>query len=724
MKLDIVIWALTLLFAAFFLTLPTGAAAQTAFAGIMVGFLLLTGKASSTPYFRQLFLIVCLSVIIRYVYWRVTTTLPSPADVLDFVPALVILFAEFYCIVMLLLSVFVMLDPLPSRKTPTLPAELPRVDIFVPSYNEDPGLVACTLAAAKGLDYDPERLTVYLLDDGGTDEKCNSDDPDLAERAIERRATLAALCDNLGVRYIARPANIMAKAGNLNYGLDHSTGDLVVVFDADHVPLKSFLTETVGHFAEDERLFLVQTPHVFLNPDPIERNLGFAGTMPSENEMFYGSVQRGLDSWNASYFCGSAAVLRRAALDEVGGFAGVSITEDCETALALHARGWNSRYVDKPLVRGLQPETFAAFIGQRSRWCRGMIQIFLLKSPWLTPNLRIAQRLCYTSSSMFWFFPLVRWVFMLAPLMYIFFGLKVYNASLNSFWLYTVPYLAAATLMQGFLFRKYRWPWVSELYEYVQSVYLARAVFSVILNPRKPIFKVTDKGVTLQSSTLSPLAAPYYVMFFVFAAAMAFTIYRYHTEPARHSLLVLMGAWNLTNLILAGLALGCVSERRELRGAPRLAATRSMVLRTPDGEWKARLEDISHGGVRLRMARSQQGRFPLGSRATLVVPIKAQHETIEIDLLVRNRITDGDLRLGAAFAEDDDRRFALIAALMYARADRNLGQEEGRRARNGLVWTGEFLLRAVKQCLRGLVYGAFRRGRRVRRAATPAAAER
>ena len=125
----------------------------------------------------------------------------------------------------------------------------------------------------------------------------------------------------------------------------------------------------------------MQTPHFFLNPDPLERNLETFETMPRENEMFYGVIQRGLDKWDASFFCGSAAVLRRAALDENGGFNGISITEDCETALELHARGWRSTYVDKPLIAGLQPATFASFIGQRSRWAQGMMQILMLRMP-------------------------------------------------------------------------------------------------------------------------------------------------------------------------------------------------------------------------------------------------------------------------------------------------------------------------------------------------------
>src|SRR5690606_39900229 len=116
----------------------------------------------------------------------------------------------------------------------------------------------------------------------------------------------------------------------------------------------------------------LQTPHFFLNPDPVERNLRTFEKMPSENEMFYGVIQRGLDKWNASFFCGSAAVLSRAALTESNGFSGVSITEDCETAVELHSRGWNSVYVDKPLNAGLRTASFAGLSLQRRLYARGL----------------------------------------------------------------------------------------------------------------------------------------------------------------------------------------------------------------------------------------------------------------------------------------------------------------------------------------------------------------
>lgn len=168
------------------------------------------------------------------------------------------------------------------------------------------------------MDYPRDKLSVYLLDDGGTDQKCNSDNPVTAHAARARRAELQKLCADLGVHYLTREKNVHAKAGNLNAALPKTSGDLVAVFDADHAPTRDFLVRTVGHFADDPRLFLVQTPHFFLNPDPVERNLSLFEKMPSENEMFYGVIQRGLDKWNAAFFGGSAALLRRALEERAG----------------------------------------------------------------------------------------------------------------------------------------------------------------------------------------------------------------------------------------------------------------------------------------------------------------------------------------------------------------------------------------------------------------------
>lgn len=585
-----------------FITQPIGIKLHFSFSILALGMMVLISYFGMKGIFRHIFLSLGSIIVIRYVYWRVTETIPDPNQLHDFIPGIILLIAELYCIMMLALGLFVNAQPITRGAAPRLSDDdLPTVDVLVPSYNEDRDLVASTLAAIKAIDYPREKLTVYLLDDGGTDEKVYSFDRAVSATARARRADLQQLCVELGVRYLTRERNLSAKAGNLNHGLAHSSAELVVVFDADHVPAREFLRETVGFFSQDSKLFLVQTPHFFINADPLERNLQTFKSMPSENEMFYGAIQKGLDSWNAAFFCGSAAVLRRAALDEVGGFAGVTITEDCESALELHSRGWKSLYVDKPLIAGLQPETFEAFIGQRSRWCRGMLQIFMLKNPLFTRGLSLAQKLCYASSNLFWLFPISRLVFMASPLFFILFNLQIYNASPQGFVAYTLTYIVAVMLIQNYLYGRLRWPWISELYEYIQAVYLFGAIFSVIANPRAPKFNVTQKGTSLSEDGLSRLAWPFYAIFGVLLATLGYTVFRYVSEPASRDLLLVVGLWNLFNTVMAGLALGVVSERRERRKIQRLATNRSGELVIDEARLPILVNDASIGGLKVQL---------------------------------------------------------------------------------------------------------------------------
>lgn len=458
--LNIVVWAACALFMLSLAFLPIDARTQlvTTFVVLLVVVVMKHLKLEGPG--RLVLLALGTSIVLRYVYWRTTSTLPPTNQLSNFIPGLLVYLAEMYSVFMLFVSLFVVSMPLPPTRPVIVPPDedLPTVDLFVPTYNEDEALLANTLAAARNIDYPADKMTVWLLDDGGTEQKRNSKNMLDAKSAEERHASLQRLAEQLGVRYLTRSRNEHAKAGNLNNGLQQSTGELVAVFDADHAPARDFLKKTVGYFNKDKRLFLVQTPHFFINPDPIERNLNTFGHSPSENEMFYGIIQRGLDKWNAAFFCGSAAVLRREALNEANGFSGLSITEDCETALELHSRGWNSIYVDTPLIAGLQPGTFASFIGQRSRWAQGMMQIMRFRFPVFKRGLSLGQRLCYMSSTMFWLFPFPRMMFLLAPLFYLFFNLEIFTASGGEFMAYTLSYMIVNLLIQNYLFGSFRWP--------------------------------------------------------------------------------------------------------------------------------------------------------------------------------------------------------------------------------------------------------------------------
>ncbi len=694
-------------------TQPVSVQAQGALGLVVVAGLVGLARLPRLAWTRYLFLALGSTVLLRYLYWRLTSTLPPVSDTVGFGFGVVLLGAELFCAFVLAISLVINADPLRRKSLPRdEDAALPTVDVFIPSYNEDETILAMTVAAAKNMDYPADKLTVWLLDDGGSDQKCNDRDAARAASARNRRATLQALCRDLGAVYLTRARNEHAKAGNLNNGLAHSRAEIVVVFDADHAPFRQFLRETVGHFARDPKLFLVQTPHVFLNPDPIEKNLRTFQRMPSENEMFYAVTQRGLDKWNGSFFCGSAALLRRSALATTGGFSGITITEDCETAFELHAQGWTSLYVDKPLIAGLQPETFASFIGQRSRWCQGMFQILMLKNPAIRAGLQPIQRIAYLSSMTFWFFPIPRLIFMVAPLLYIFLDVKIFVSSVDETIAYTLSYVAVNMVMQSYLYGHVRWPWMSELYEYVQGVFLAKAIVSVVASPRKPTFNVTAKGLSLDNDHLSELAWPFFGVFALLALGVGTAVFRYLFEPGVTELMLVVGLWTGFNLLVAGVALGAVAERRQIDRHPRLNVTRKGVLTLEGHAIPVSIENVSAGGCGVVIAALPAGLVleAGGTSGQLTIePCKGSSPQPPVAVSLSHVAQLGEAsRCGLSFTTLKPAQYRAVAELMYGDAAAIARFLEGRRKPIGLVrGSARFMLWGVTEPLRALAY-AFR----------------
>jgi cellulose synthase catalytic subunit (UDP-forming) len=706
--LSAVVWALASVLIITLVTLPINTRTQLIASLLVVGVMAIIRVLKAEGKWRLVALAFGSAMILRYVYWRTTSTLPPVNQLENFIPGLLVYLAEMYSVLMLALSLFVVAMPLPPRPSYTKRQDhdLPTVDVFVPTYNEDEGLLANTLAAARNLDYPPEKLTVWLLDDGGTLQKRKSANVLDARAAEQRHNSLKLLCKDLGVNYLTREKNEHAKAGNLNNGLKHSTGDLVAVFDADHAPARDFLLETVGFFADDPKLFLVQTPHFFLNPDPVERNLRTFEKMPSENEMFYGIIQRGLDKWDSAFFCGSAAVLNRKALDVSNGFSGVSITEDCETALDLHSRGWHSIYLDRPLIAGLQPATFASFIGQRSRWAQGMMQILRFRFPPLKRGLSFPQRLCYMSSTLFWLFPFPRTIFLFAPLFYLFFDLQIFTSSGGEFLVYSLAYMVVNLMMQNYLYGSFRWPWISELYEYVQTVHLLPAVVSVMLNPRKPTFKVTAKDESVSVSRLSEISRPFFVIFFVLLVAFAISVYRVYSEPYKADVTLVVGGWNLLNIILAGCALGVVSERGERQSSRRVKVSRRCEFGI-DGRWfTATIEDVSANGTAVQVYTEGFQGISVEKLGTLRFQPYSDLPVSDLPVEIRNFDTVGDVTtIGCRYKPQKATDHRLIADLIFANSAQWTQFQISRRHNPGIIGgTIWFLGLAIYQTGRGLSY--------------------
>ena len=397
------------------------------------------------------------------------------------------------------------------------------------------------------------------------------------------------------------PTTITPRPGNLNNALAQTDGEFVAVFDSDHIPTRAFLQMTMGWMIAEPRNALVQTPHHFYSPDPFQRNLAAGTRVPSEGNMFYGLVQDANDYWNSTFFCGSCAVLRRAALEEIGGFAVETVTEDAHTMLKMHRRGWDSAYLRLPLAAGLATERLILHIGQRIRWARGMIQIFRLDNPMFGPGLTLGQRVCYLQAMGHFFFALPRVVFLTAPLAFLLFGLNIIAASPLAIVSYALPHIFHSVATNSRLQRNNRHSFWSEIYETVLALFLVRVTMVTLFAPRRGKFNVTNKGGLLENGYFD-LGAVYpnlILAFFLVAGVIRGLVGMlfFHTEQLTFQALLLNTIWGGFSLLTVMAALAVGRETRQMRTRARVRATVPVSIILPDGRAVSGItQDLSQGG--------------------------------------------------------------------------------------------------------------------------------
>jgi cellulose synthase (UDP-forming) len=505
---------------------------------------------------------------LRYGYWRVVQTWEGLTSAghfhqWDSILVLLLLAAEFFAFSTLILGYFQTLRPLKRPPVPLAgdPSSWPRVDVLVPTYNEPLHVVQATVIAAKALHYPARKLRVLLLDDG-------------------KRAEFREFAAKAGVEYIARDSNVHAKAGNINHALKELNGEFVAIFDSDHVPVPSFLQTTLGWFLRDARLGFVQTPHYFYSPDPFERNLGQFRRVPNEGELFHRLVQDGNDLWNASFFCGSCAVLRRSALDEIGGIAVETVTEDAHTALRMQRLGWNTAYINIPQAAGLATESLAAHIGQRIRWARGMTQIFRIENPLFASGLSLSQRLCYLNATSHFLFAIPRLIFLTVPLVYLLFGkVNIYGYTW-AILAYAFPHLVLSNLTNSRIQGRYRYSFWNEIYEAVLAPYILFPTLLALINPKLGRFNVTSKGGFMRRSYFDlRIAFPYIVLLLLNIAGLVMAEHRYVDDPSHRDTVIMNGAWTMYSTMILSVATSVAWERRRLRAGACLRASVPATLR-------------------------------------------------------------------------------------------------------------------------------------------------
>lgn len=576
-----------LVFTAWAVLMPLSGEEQTMFA---IGVLLLVFYLRIYSGSFITLVMISLSVVVssRYLYWRVTETV-NTTTWLNGAFSVGLMVSEAYAWLVLVLGYFQTIWPLNRTFTalPPNPKVWPSVDVLIPTYNEPLEIVRTTVMAATLLDWPADKLKIYLLDDGN-------------------RPDFKAFANEIGVGYIAREDNKHAKAGNLNNALLQISGEYIAVFDCDHIPTRSFLQVSMGGFLADPKLALVQTPHHFLSPDPFERNLSAFREVPNEGALFYGLVQDGNDLWNAAFFCGSCAILKRAPLDEIGGIATETVTEDAHTSLKLHRKGYNSAYLNITQAAGLATETLGAHVKQRMRWARGMVQIFRTDCPLLGKGLTFAQRFCYANAALHFMNGFPRMFFLLSPLAYMFFGSYIIDAPAAEILIYALPHLMLAFMVNSRLQGPHRHSFWTEAYETALAWYIMWPALFALVNPKAGKFNVTVKGGHIEEEYFDwKIARPYIVLLVLNVAGLLVGIMRLLWINAYEWDTVLInGFWTIYNLIIISATIAVAFETKDIRKSWRVDRNIPAAISLASGQKvNCHSDNYSLGGIALKVPK-------------------------------------------------------------------------------------------------------------------------
>ena len=409
---------------------------------------------------------VALAYMIYYLWWRATATLNPRA--LTFSWAL--LLAEAFGVLSYALFSWMTQDTSPSRRhRPPRPGL--KVDVFVPTYNESLEILEATIIGCNNIRYPHE---THLLDDG-------------------QREEVRELALRMGCRYHVRPNREHAKAGNINAALKRTQGEFIAILDADMVPQPDFLDRTLAYFEEDPNLAFVQMPQEFYNQDSVQHDR--KEMQWHEQALFYRVIQPGKNHSNSAFWCGSPSVVRREALDTVGGVAAETVTEDIHTSVRMHSRGWSSYFVNEPLAFGIAPQTIRSYLLQRLRWAQGTMQLYRSADcPLWVPGLTIGQRLSYLASFLAYFESFQKLALLITPTVIILMNVFPMQVNALIFAVHWIPYMAFNVLANQVGGRRFFRYYQTERHNVLKMVVFIQSTLT-LLSGKRLSFQVTPKTV-------------------------------------------------------------------------------------------------------------------------------------------------------------------------------------------------------------------------------------
>lgn len=491
-----------------------------------------------------------------------------------------------------------------TNREPPPPPSGRTVDVFITVYDEPLEIVRRTAIGARAIRY-PHRT--YILDDG-------------------KRDDLRELTEELGIGYIRRVGNANAKAGNLNYAISVTTGEFILQLDADHVPLPNIIHRMLGYF-NDPQVAFIQSPQDFYNTDSFTHVVNEqARSLWEENRIFYSLLQPGKDYWGGSFFCGSCGMLRRAALESIGGFSTNTIIEDMETSLVLHGRGWKSAYHPEALAFGLSPGSASAFHVQRLRWAQGSMQLIRKMNPLTWPGLTPGQRMTYMSACLYPLDGVQKLIFYLTPVIFLLTGLVPLRADTGELLLRLLPYLVLTITAFELLARGTGLLLISERYNMAKfPTYLVASL--TLLTNRKLKFNVTPKGMTdVPFKTYAPQL--FLLIISLFALFWAPVAHHFgwvdYNVPNFEVAIIGSIVWVLWNIYFAAYVVRLSLRVQQQRADHRFADEAPVLVRARDGDeikaYHALTNDLNPTGLAFRtMAKLEPG-----TKVELTLPLSTR----------------------------------------------------------------------------------------------------
>lgn len=558
-----------------------------------LGILVLPGLRPDNKVARMVGAGLTAALLLRYLHWRLTGTLPPLAPEWQSLAAWGFFTVEALSSLAGLLLLHVLSRTCDrsaeasAHPVEGFPGGPPLIDVLIPTYNEQREILYRTIIGAMAQDY--PRFRVWVLDDG-------------------RRPWLAEMAEGLGVHYRTRAGNSHGKAGNMNAALEHLLAlpeppDAVAVLDADFVATPLFLRRAAA-LLHDPKVAVVQTPQYFFNPDPVQLNLGAASIIPDEQRFFFDVILASKDAHGTAFSCGTSALVRASALRAIGGFPTESVTEDLLLSLKMTGIGLRTVYLNEPLTAGLAPEGLQEYLTQRGRWCLGTMQI--VRTPW-GPLSRgpvpWLMRLHTLDTVLFWTVgALIRVLSLLVPILYWWVGLVVMETDLPSILEHLGPYWVCCVLFLGWVSRGTNVPLMAEAMALLVARESLRASAVGLFGSRNQKFKVTAKGamrdrVVVQWSLMAWFLVPAGltlggILMRVLAGPIS------GTPPQVEAMNLFWSLYNIATLLVA--ALMCV-ERPRFRREERFGTDEAATLVVEGARWPVRVTDISAIGCRLAL---------------------------------------------------------------------------------------------------------------------------